>query len=188
MLKKIFIIWIILIQAIAMNAQVKQPQSWKDKIFFGGNFGLQFGTITDIEISPIVGYWIRPRIAAGVGVTYEYFHDKRFKPFEINTHIYGGRVFSRLVVIQDFNKMIPIGFTGSVFAHAEYEGLSLERKYFDYPTYGEGRFLLNSVLVGGGLSQPIGRKGAVYITILYNLNETMNTPYTNPIVRIGFSF
>ena len=169
-------------------AQRCERPAWRDKIFFGGNFGLQFGTITDIELSPSVGYWITPRFASGLGFIYEYYEDRRIPSFKIKTNIYGGRVFSKLVLIKDLGQMIPVGISGSLFAHAEYEGLSLERKYFNKPTYGEGRFLLNSVLVGGGLSQKIGQRASINITVLYNLNETLNTPYRNPIVRFGFSF
>ena len=38
----------------------------KDRLFYGGSFGLQFGTFTDIEVSPIIAIWVLPRIGVAV--------------------------------------------------------------------------------------------------------------------------
>ena len=59
-----------------LNAQDEEELRPIDRIFFGGNFGMQFGTITNIEVSPLVGYHITPRLSAGVGTRFEYFKDK----------------------------------------------------------------------------------------------------------------
>src|SRR4030043_1944221 len=65
-----------------------------DRLFFGGNFGLMFGTITNIEISPLVGYYITPKLAAGTGIRFEYFREKGYyEPY--HTIIWGGNIFSR---------------------------------------------------------------------------------------------
>jgi hypothetical protein len=45
----------------------------------------------------------------------------------------------------------------------------------------------NSFFVGGGYNQRIGGNTAMYIMILWNLNDTPNSPYVNPIIRVGFS-
>ena len=158
-----------------------------DRFFFGGNFGMQFGTITNIEISPLVGYHITPRLSAGIGTKFEYFKDKGlYYPFE--TTIFGGSVFSRFVIIQNLGEGLNLGINTGVFTQAEYELLSLEREYFEpYPT-GTGRFLVHSVLIGGGIIQPIGRRSALLVSVLYNLNESARSPYSNPIFRIGFNF
>jgi hypothetical protein len=42
--------------------------------------------------------------------------------------------------------------------------------------------------VGGGVYQPIGRRSGFLIMVLWNLNETASSPYSNPIFRIGFNF
>jgi hypothetical protein len=76
-----------------------------------------------------------------------------------------------------------------LFLQAEYELLSLEREYFDLTNpSADGRFNLNSILVGGGIYQPIGRRSGFLITVLWNLNETYNSIYSNPVIRIGFNF
>jgi len=93
------------------------------------------------------------------------------------------------MLFTDIGEKLNIGIAHSIFAHAEYEVLSLEKKYFEYPPSSEeGRFLAHSVLVGGGLFQPTGRRGGFLIMLLWNLNETASSPYSNPIIRIGFIF
>jgi hypothetical protein len=187
----IFIILLVWLTAGVLEAQREEPAGFMDKLFLGGNFGLQIGTVTNIEISPLVGYHITTRLAGGVGARYEYYKDSRnyfpFIPFK--TNIYGGSVFSRYMVIQDLNRLIGLGPSSGIFAHTEYEILSLERKYFEVPaTLQEGRFYLHSVLAGGGLYQPVGRRSAFTLAVLWNLNQTASSPYTNPIIRVGFHF
>lgn len=174
-----------------LEAQWEEPPSLRDRLFFGGNLGLQLGTVTNIEISPLLGYYITPRLAVGLGIRYEYYKDSRdylpYLPFE--TNIYGGSIFSRFMVIQNISELIGLGLNSGIFAHLEYEVLSLEKKYFEIPaTQEEGRFYLHSVLAGGGLNQPVGRRSAFTIMVLWNLNQTASSPYSNPIIRIGFNF
>ena len=175
----------------SLKAQQEESPSFIDRFFLGGNFGLQMGTITNIEISPVVGYHITPRLAGGLGIRYEYYKDSRtiqpYKPFE--TNIFGGSIFTRFMVIQDINEIIGLGINSGIFAHVEYEILSLEKKYFEIPaTLADGRFYLHSVLAGGGLYQPVGRRSALTMMVLWDLNQTASSPYSNPIIRIGFNF
>jgi hypothetical protein len=173
-----------------IQAQWDEKPPLRDRIFFGGNFGLQFGTVTDIEISPLAGIYLTPRLAVGPGIRYEYFKSNYpgYVPYE--THIYGGTAFARYMVIKDLSETIGLGLNFGLFGHVEYEILSLESKYFKIgaPPDIDGRFNLHSVLLGGGIFQPIGRRGGFLIMILWNLNETASSPYSNPIFRIGFNF
>src|SRR5664279_2012655 len=50
-----------------------ETPAFKERLFFGGNIGLMFGTITDIELSPIVGYWLLPRLAIAAGPEYRFY-------------------------------------------------------------------------------------------------------------------
>lgn len=181
-----------------MASVYAQPKNEKktlwDRIYVGGNVGLQFGTITDIEVSPHVGYNITPRWSAGVGVTYEYYNKKMtyyygFPNPPIETHIYGYNLFTRLALIQDMGKFFGIGNGISIIGQGEFEQLSLERKHFDYLSNNlDGRFWIESVLVGGGIKQAIGRRSSIYLLVMWNLNETTNSPYSNPIFKFGFDF
>ena len=172
----------VLISSVARNGEENEGR----RFFFGGNFGLQFGSITNIEVSPIAGYRIFPWFSVAAGPKYQ-LYGENYAGFKFNTHIYGGRTFLRIIVIGDFDEFIPLGFHGGLFAHAEYEALSLERQYFDF-TGSEGRFWLKSVLVGGGISQPLSDRASANIMLLWNLNETPNSLYNNPILRFGINF
>jgi hypothetical protein len=158
-----------------------------DRLFFGGNFGLMFGTITNVEISPLAGYYITPKLAAGAGIRFEYFKDKGYyAPYE--STIYGGNLFSRYTIISNLGEAFNIGLNSGIFGQIEYEALSLEKEYFEPPYTEKGRFIVHSILVGGGIIQPIGRRSAFMLSVLYNLNENSRSPYSNPIVRVGFTF
>lgn len=146
-------------------------EKFMDKVFVGGNVGFQFGTVTFAEVSPLIGYRITEKISAGIGATYQYYRYKD-PTYELATNVYGGRVFGRYF------------FTDYLFAHAEYEYLNLEA--FDF--YPRRRVDVESVLVGGGYFQRIdGSHSGIYIMLLYNLTESLYTPYSNPILRIGIN-
>ncbi len=167
----------------------ERPEITK-RVYFGGNLGLQFGTITDIMLSPMVGYRFTPRLNAGVGFTYEYYQDNTWTP-KYTTSLYGPRVFARYLVIASFSNILPVQYNGGIFFHAEYEALNMDDNYFGTinPTPGEGgRFWMNSWLIGGGLRQPISRTGSINFLLLFYLGDDTYTPYSNPIFRLEFSF
>jgi len=177
---------------LAFPAMAQNNFSFRDRLFFGGNFGMAIGSYTDIEVSPLVGYYITPRWAAGVGFTYEYYNNKYHfydgKTFErYETHIFGGRLFTNYIIVNNVNDWIPLGFNFRIFVHLEDELLSYEKGFFKY---GEpGRELQNSILVGGGLRFPTGRRSSMNLYILWNLNSQLNNFYgSGPILRMGFNF
>jgi len=143
-----------------------------DRLVYGGNLGLQFGTTTFIDISPSIGYKLTPRLIPGVGASYQYFNDKTFTP-DYSTHVLGGRAFVDYYLMEN------------LFAHVEYEYLTYEA----FMLYTNTREWVNvsSYLVGGGYMQRVGPGVGFGITVLYNLNETEYSLYTNPIIRIGIS-
>lgn len=156
-----------------------------DRLYFGGNFGANFGTVTNITVAPMVGYKITPRFSVGVGGTYQYWSDKRFTPTYTQS-IYGGSLFSRYVIADNF-----LG-AGNLFAHAEYETLFAKQPYQD-PNTGlikEKTKAFPSFFIGGGLAFPIGNRSAFTISALYNpFYEENNSLYGNPLqIRIGGFF
>lgn len=152
-------------QEFEQNDEVPQ-----NRIIVGGGLGLQFGSVTLIDVSPIVGYKVSKRFVPGVGITYQYYKDTRFG-YNYETSIYGGSVFARYYIWQD------------LFAHAEYQVLSYEKLNVNFE---KERISVPGVLVGGGYRQWIGGSFAATIMVLFNLNETIDSPYENPIFRIGF--
>ncbi len=177
--------------AIPAVAQ-KKDYSFRDRLFFGGSFGIVAGDYTDIEIAPLVGYYITPRWAAGIGITYEYYNNKyhwsdgrSYERYE--TNIWGGRLFTNYVIVNNVSDWIPLGFDFRIFAHVEYEALSYEKGFYIHDA--TGRELQNSFLVGGGFRFPMGKRSSMNLTILWNLNSTLNDFYgSGPILRLGFNF
>ncbi|MCI5055141.1 MAG: hypothetical protein MRY83_03480 [Flavobacteriales bacterium] len=150
----------------------KKNGSIKDRVYFGGGVGAQFGTITLVNFSPIVGYKISDNLSAGVGATYQYLND-RFYNFQ--SSIFGGSVFGRYNVIPE------------LFLHSEYEILNL--KVFNPSIQDFGRVSTPAFLVGGGYNQRIGGRVGFSFMVLWNLLQTNTSfyPYRNPILRGGFS-
>lgn len=177
----VFIFILIINTTLSCLSQENSEITWRDRLFFGGSLGLQIGSPTIIEVSPQVGYRLTSRFAAGLGFKYEFYKDSR-EPFPYKTSIYGGSIFASYVIWKNF-----LSEGSSLMAHVENEALSLEKQYFK--EFGDnGRFVLNSFLVGGGLRQRMGKRSYANILILWDLNQTSLSPYQNPVIRISFQF
>jgi len=140
-----------------------KPNPWFVGGMIGGSFSNNGGSF---EVSPLVGYKITDDFHVGSRITYIYS-----KYFGTSYNDYGGSLFAR----QRFLKML--------FAHAEYEVLSIEYNNVQNEKF---RMTINSLFLGGGLYQQMGGRGFATIAILYNVLETKYSPYSNPVIRIGF--
>lgn len=182
-------LWIfifILLSSLTAFAQKRreEPPPLKERLFFGGSFGLQFGTTTDIAVSPVAGIWLLPRLAVAAGPNYRFYKS----PFIGRTDIYGGRAYTEFYVIRDLNNIIPIGLNFGFFLHGEDELLSLESGFWKDPPYISKRFLVNTGLAGVGISQPMGRRSSMNMMVLWTLNDTQYQIYGNPEFRFSFNF
>ena len=159
-------------------SDTQDKPSFRDRLFFGGNFGLQFGNVTNIDISPLVGYRITPKFSAGLGITYQYI---RYNDFDYNTSVYGGRLFSRFIVTG------PNAPT-NVFIHAEYEILNGD--VINPNTLLIEKDWVPGAFAGLGFIQGIGGRAAFGLTVLYNfLYDPERSFYGSPwVVRAGFTF
>lgn len=168
MKKALIIIGILLIYMSGYGQTKKEPI--EERFLLGGGLGLQFGTITFIEVSPKAGYRLTEHFSAGIGGTYKYFRDRRFGG-DYSTSIVGGRVFAQHDIYQD------------IYGYAEFEYLSYE----GYNLSGQlAQIGSENILFGAGYKQWFSRNAYAYIMILYNINETIETPYSNPVIRTGF--
>lgn len=148
-----------------------------NRLFWGGNFGLGFGTTTYIEISPLVGYSLTKKMSIAGGPVYQYFQYK-YPPERIRINILGGRIYCRYIVFNNFFTHIEEGL---LFVKSDYyNALGLEEKNQYIP--------VNEFLVGGGLRQPIGQRSAVNLVILWNLTQSDYIINSNPVIRIDFNF
>jgi len=144
------------------------------RIYYGGIVGATFGTVTNIQLMPIVGYRILPRWSAGVGITYQYFKDSRYRP-TYETNVFGGNVHSRVFVYQN------------LFAHTEIEVLNFDVPVIEAGTYTLKRKNVPAWFIGAGYFLPIGQRSGMAITFLYDLIQDTYSPYpSNYTLRIGF--
>jgi len=161
----------------------EEPPPFRERLFFGGSLGLQFGTITDIQVSPVIGLWVLPRLAVAVGPEYRFY-----KYGYDRTDIYGGKGYLQFVVIQNLNSVIPLGVNTGIFLHLEDELLSLQSSFWKISPVFSDRFYINTILAGGGISQQIGRRSSLNLMVLWALNDSGYDVYSNPEIRVSFTF
>ncbi len=162
---------------LAQNARDEKPPL-RERLFFGGSLGLMFGTYTDIDISPIIGLWVLPRLNIAAGPEFRYL-----KYYDEKANIYGGRVYSQFVIIKDLNNMLPMGVHLGFFLHGEYEFFQ-----YDYTNgFDSQSTFIDVPLLGGGISQPLGRRASLNIMVLWALNDYYGI-YSQPEFRISFTF
>lgn len=146
-----------------------------DRIDFGGYLGASFGDVTYIEVSPLASYRITPKFHAGLGLTYMFYsiNDPYMK---YSSSSYGGSIFARYFIWRD------------LFVHFEYAPLYITNFYYPpgNPTNVDKAPWAQDILIGGGYRQWIGEKAFISLMLLWNLNQTIYSPYSNPIFRIGF--
>ena len=134
---------------------------------------MQFGTVTLIDVSPLAGVMITDKYSAGLGITYQYFDDRRFIGGSSST--YGGRLFNRYNVLPN------------IFLHAEYESINFEN--YNLASERFERIWVNGLFLGGGYFAPFGGgRGGANFTFLYNvLHDNRRSPYGEPyVIRVGF--
>jgi len=165
----------------------KEKPPFSQRLIFGGDIGLSFGTITYIKIAPIVGYRITDRLSAGLGPIYIY---EKYKYYNLESSTYGGKVVTSFTVLKgrDNGGVFPLG---NIVFYAENEVVNVEPLYYDpytvYYFFGE-RVWIDNLLLGGGLSQSLGGRFGISIYILWDVTQNEFSPYSNPILKFGFYF
>lgn len=151
------------------NQSGPKDNPWFVGGMLGGSFSSNGGSF---EVSPLVGYKVTTDFHVGSRITYIYSSYDYGAPIGKRSFSdYGGSLFARH------------RFLNFLFGHVEYEVLSVE---YPFDQYKNERRIINSLFVGGGLYQQMGGRGFATIAILYNLLETRYSPYSNPVIRIGF--
>lgn len=145
----------------------------KNKLFFGGNFGLGFGSIsTLVNVSPQIGYRFNRYLAAGAGVNFIYssykyqFSNPQFK------EVYG------VTGLNIFGRVYPIDYI-LLQAQPELNYTWGKYKFYDGgPDQKLNAKFVPSLLGGAGAVIPMGR-GAVIIMVQYDLLQNERSPYGN---------
>jgi len=161
-----------------LSVKGQDKQAFKDRLYYGGNVVFSINSVsTVLGASPLVGYKITDKLSAGVGISY-FFYSFKYGFERFNTSIYGGNIFSRFIV------------TDNLFLQTEFHIVNTDAVTYDpiNDVLSTGRKNVPIWYVGGGLRQPIGANTYVSMSILYDLIDDINSPYTNPIFRGGLVF
>ena len=159
--------------------------SFKDKLYYGGNFSLSFGFTTFILINPMVGYRITNRLSAGLNLSYIYMRyrfNNAGKPYTYSSSIYGGGPFTRFFL------------TDWLFVHGEYNlynGNVMYRNNANPSEINTTREWVSIPLAGAGIFYRFSERGGFMLTALYNFNYKQDKIplFGSPlVVRIGFTF
>lgn len=156
----------------------KDPRPFKDRIWFGGGVGLSFGTVTAIQVDPMIGYKVdqKGKLSVGLGGSYWYFNDNRFANGSFSA--FGYRVFTRYRVIQP------------LYAHAEFLHMNLEGN--EPFVLDRQRIWVPHLLVGAGYVQSLAGRSSIFFQVLFDVLQDPNSIYRNtgPIfmggVGVGF--
>lgn len=185
-----------------LNKSEKNVKSDKlidpDRLIIGGwgLFGIGAG-VTNVGITPILGYRITDNFSAGIGFGYQYLRIKDYfsvivnsNPLQeelrpLNAHFYAPSVWARHII------------WNNIFAHVEYEhNISTFKEYtndftqFPPPIITKKTTInVPCLLVGGGLRQPISDRASMIFMVMYDVLQNENSPYRNTIaVRVGINF
>ncbi len=157
------------------SEQEPQKGFQKEKLFWGGNLGLSFGSVTYINVSPLVGYRFSDMASAGVQINGVY-ESVKYGGQKDKYGLLGVGVFGRFYPISQFFLHVQpeVNF---VMGNTKNSGGGSTNKYHRNST---------SFLVGGGYSQPIGGNSAFVIMVLYDVLQGDYSPYGDqPIFRVG---
>lgn len=157
-------------------AQPRAPKNntpFKDRLWFGGGIGLNFGSVTAIQLDPLLGIYLDNdrRLSTGVGLSY-YYVKYNTPGYEQDYTGYGYRLFTRYNVIPQ------------AFVHAEFYHLNVERYNFNDQLV---RTWVPHVLVGGGYRESVGGRSSLYFQILWEVLQDANSVYRGqgPIISAG---
>ncbi len=163
---------------VAPPEKKKEPFPWKERLYYGGGIGLNFGTVTAIQLDPIVGVHLdaKHKFSIGFGPSYRYL--KVNLPGGISTSAYGYRIFTRYRVIEQ------------AFIHVELYQLNIDPRYYGFSPNTNllpSRIWVPHLLVGGGYREPIGGNSSLYIQILWEVLQDPNSVYRGlgPIISAG---
>lgn len=186
-------------------AQVKREQQRRkdaerrkfsaDKLVFGGGIGLSLGPVTNISVSPIIGYRFTDNFSAGIGFGYQYLkvkqwsqlYDEAVKDYiwkPLTANIYSPSIWARHII------------WNNIFGHAEYQHNFYTGKEYvtDYSVFPnqivqqKTNFEISSLWLGIGIKQPISDNVSFIALILYDVLPDSRKLTSNRIdMRLGIN-
>ncbi|MGF6925773.1 hypothetical protein QFZ48_001273 [Chitinophaga sp. W2I13] len=153
------------------------------RLVLGGSLGMVFGDVTNVDISPLVGYRFSDYIAAGVNINAQYGQYKVWSYDQIVQRdkytIFGGGIWGRVYPL-------PMVF---IHVQPEYNFVTQNSTVYlnnnEKQTY-KTNYGVPSLLVGAGYTQNVGGRVGIGISILYDVIQDDRSPYNNSLIyRVG---
>ena len=186
-MKKILLSILLSLFTMILSAQYLEkepPPSPVQRIFWGGNLDMGFGTVTQISLSPEVGYRITNRLSAGVGIDYMFVYSEYYN---FKGSIFGGSVFASFTVIKSLGELIPfIGTDMGILIYGQFSYTNMGKFYTALS--GEEPMWIASPMLGLGFQVPIGQRSYMVLSVMYNFDESMYSIYSNPVVKVSYQF
>ncbi|MBO7133347.1 MAG: hypothetical protein J6W06_04220 [Bacteroidales bacterium] len=168
----------------AQYLETEPPPTPLQRIFYGGDLDLAFGSVTQISISPEVGYRIANRFSAGVGIDYMFVYSEAYN---FKGSIFGGSVFASFTAIKSLGNLIPFLRTDmGILIYGQFSYTNMGRFYTAISA--EEPMWIASPMLGIGFQVPIGQRSYMVMSVMYNFNETLYSLYSNPVVKISYQF
>lgn len=142
----------------------------RERIYFGINPGFAISSsITQISLSPQIGYMIKPRWSAGVGMNYLYL---KYRNIDESDRILGASVFTNWRFYRQF------------LLYGEYERTQWQPR--DIFLNQQPEIFVNALYLGGGIYSAFSDKGGFMLLILYDfLYEEFRSVNADPLVIRG---
>ncbi|HKK63928.1 MAG TPA: hypothetical protein VJ951_15290 [Bacteroidales bacterium] len=188
---------LLLLSAILYNStvsaqnQLYEPYKIEDdkrnnSFFLVPETALRFGTYTNVEIAPQIGYYITDRWSVGAGPHYSFYHNIGHSSTQLSsTHMFGIKSFTRFSVIRNAAEVLPFYLFDELFTHIEYEKINLSNEYFNIPSASKDRIWVDYFYIGVGISQIINPRSSYFVMLLWNLDQSYFYLYNNPTYRVG---
>ena len=191
MLNRNYILTLLLISSLSIG------YSQNKKLQYGGNVSLDIGKRNDrVEINPTVSRKIASKIYLGVGLNYFYSRnqtasyiynettktEKKLSLKEIS-HYFGSSAFLRFYAFIKKKSVLK-----NLYLHTEFELLNGRTKYKDINGNYKYNNHSNNLISGIGFKWFLNKKLALNSNLLFKLNNSKDSPYRNPIFRLGFEF
>lgn len=188
-MKKVVIILILFTVSVNIYAQENK------KLLWGFSASADFGRYNDrIGIEPNIAYQILPKTYLGIGGAVLYYNTENtvYDVAENNVTqtgvkdrvwYFGGSSFLQFVPFE--NKET---FVKNMFLQTSIEALFGNGKYksngntYSYTTENYTPF------VSIGYKQPLSEKMSLNILLAFKLNDENDSPYKNPVIRVGVQF
>ena len=142
----------------------------KSKLTFGGALGLSFGSnYTAVNIAPQIGYQFNQYLAAGGGISYNYYSYSAYRSEKQSQSYFGLNLYGRITPVS-------------------YIALQVQPEiYRMWASYLSESRVVPCMLVGGGVIMPVGARGGISMMIYYDLIQDDYSPYHSQLVySVGY--